>query len=296
MFNNSFLKVQSLNMIWKKYILIKLFISIGFFGIYATPQIPDKLVYKGNILAVYLYLPDEFYKSDTVSIDKIYYINNILIANLFGGKQTCTTTDCGRGYHATWKIIKKQLYLTGIYSCCYYEDSIKADLTSLFKEKVVGGKVKANWINSKNIVYDRKELSFLNHEIPVSIKEFEFEFLEGKLVNIKTFDNSKTRQSTYSQNNGTLLNFIYTTIDWDNLPKQNDPIDVIVAFSANEDGKIDEVVIKQRSDNEIFNEEAVRVIKLIPDWDVIYIQGKHFRTQWIIPIEFSEKKRKEYEK
>ena len=50
------------------------------------------------------------------------------------------------------------------------------------------------------------------------------------------------------------------------------------------------------SSYEIFNQEAIRVIKLIPDWDVIYIKGKHFRTQWIMPIKFSEEKRKEYEK
>ena len=54
-------------MIWKKYILSRLFILTGFVGAFATPQAPNRLVYNGDTIYVYLnLLPDEFYKIDTV--------------------------------------------------------------------------------------------------------------------------------------------------------------------------------------------------------------------------------------
>jgi len=107
---------------------------------------------------------------------------------------------------------------------------------------------------------------------------------------------TKSRQSTYSQNARKLLNFIYTNIDWDKLPKQQMPIRVITRFSANEDGKIDEVEIMRKSDNEIFNQEAVRVIKSIPDWDVIFLRGRPYRQWFSMAIIFSKENRKKYGK
>jgi len=74
------------------------------------------------------------------------------------------------------------------------------------------------------------------------------------------------------------------------------PIVVNTRFSANEDGKIDEVVITIKSNNEIFNQEAVRVIKLIPDWDVIFLQGQLYREWFNMPIKFSEENREKYGK
>ena len=137
---------------------------------------------------------------------------------------------------------------------------------------------------------------FFNYDMPVFKKEMEFEFLEGKLMNVKTFDNSKSRESTYRQEDRKRANFIYTNIDWDNLPKQQMPLRVITRFSANEDGKIDDVEVMRKSDNEIFNQEAVRVIKLIPDWDVVFLRGQFSRQWFTMPITFSEENREKYGK
>ena len=262
--------------------MTKLLIVTGFVVVFATPQIPDILIYKGDTLYVYLYLPNEFYKA------------SILKVNLFGDKKTCKTTACGREYQAKWEIIENQLYLTGIYSCCYYEDSIKADLTSLFKGKVINGKAKADWISSKTFAQGGEKLITLDFYMTVFKKEIEFDFHKGKLLNINIFDTSKSRRSVYSQDTEKLLNFIYANINWDNLPKQKEPIRVITRFSANEKGKVDDVEFVQKSDNEIFNLEAVRVIKSIPDWDVIYNKGQLYRQYFNMPVIFSEENRKKY--
>jgi len=279
-------------MIWKKQILTNLFIAIGIIGVFATPQIPDKLIYNGDTLSVYLYLPNEFYKPDTVPIGQY---ESIYTVNLFGDKKTCISTACGRKYQATWEILENQLYLTGIYSCCYYEDNIKADLTSLFKEKVINGKVKADWVTGNVFFQKGKMITRIDAELSIYETDFEFEFSEGKLLNVKSYDNSKSRISIYSQNQEKLIDFIYSNIDWNNLPISQERVSVNVRFSANENGKVDEVKI-MRGDNETFNKEAIRVVKLIPEWDVFYIRGKHFRFYWNLPIIFSEENREKYGK
>jgi hypothetical protein len=193
----------------------------------------------------------------------------------------------------TWEISENQLYLTGIYSCCYSEDSIKADLNLLFKEKVINGKVKADWITKKN-VQGGKGFIFWNYEMPVFKQEFEFEFFNGKLLKTKTFDNSNSKKSNYTNNEIKLTKFIYSNIEWTNLPIQNDSIRIYVRFSANKNGKIDKVKIIKRSDIKIFNKETVRVIKSIPDWDVVYKKGQFCRQDFFMPIIFSKEIRENF--
>jgi len=284
------LKLKLKNVIKKKLILAKFLFLIGFIGAFATPQVSSKLIYKGDTISVYLNsLPKEFYKTD------IKFFESVLAVNVFGDKEVCWTTACGDGYLTMWEITENQLYLTGIYSCCFYKDSIKADLTFLFKEKVVNGKVKAEWVTQKN-VRGGKGFILWHNDMQVFKQEFEFEFLDGILVETKTFDNSKSRKSAYSTNEIRLVEFIYSNIEWDKLPIQKESIRLLVRFSANENGKIDKVEVVRKSDIEMFNKEAARVIKLIPDWDVIYLKGQLYRQHFTIPIIFSEENREKYGK
>ena len=283
-------------MSWKKYILTQLLV-IGFIGAFATAKGPNILIFNGDTISVYLnLLPDDFYEIDTVRFNSTEHINRTLNVSLFGDEQTCWTTGCFDVFQTTWEIENNQLYLTGINSCCYDRDSLKADLTLLFKEKVINGKVKADWISTKVIAQDWKDFLFYYSDYLIFRKEMELEFLEGKLLNINTLDNSKSRQSVYSQDATQLSNFIHTHIDWNNLPKIQKPFRVLVQFSANEDGNVDKIEIMRKSDNEIFNQEAVRVIKLIPDWDIVFYRGQLFRSRYNMPITFSEENREKYGK
>jgi len=267
------------------------------FQVFATPQAPDRLIYKGDTLGVYLHLPDEFYKLDTFTINSVEYVNHIFAVSLFGDKKTCNSTGCGREYIAKWEVVENQLYLTGIYSCCYYQDSIKADLTLLFKEKVIDGKVKADWITGDFISLKGKRL-FYDHDMGTGgIFEYELElrFEEGKLTGTQLYDNRKSKQSEYSQNSEKLWEHIHSNINWDILPKLDTIVRVLVEFSANEDGIIDSAKIL-RGYNELFDQEAIRVVKSIPEWDVYFRKGKHIRIPWTMPITFSEENRLKYKK
>ena len=285
-------------MIWKKYILTKLFIVAGFVGALATPQSPDILVYKGDTISVYMsLLPDEFYKLDTVNIGKFEYINRILNVNLFGNKETCYNTACGNEYQAMWEIIENQLYLIGIYSCCYHEDSIKADLTSLFKEQVIDGKIRADWVTGNFISHQGEILIYENAMSAGGTYEYEveFQFEKGKLVSTQLFDNRQSKKSVYSQDQRKLQEYINSNINWKNLPQNDSSIRIHVKFSANEKGIIDDVEVV-RGYNEIYDQEAVRVVKTIPEWDIYFQKGKHMRLTWNIPIIFNKENREKYEK
>jgi hypothetical protein len=69
---------------------------------------------------------------------------------------------------------------------------------------------------------------------------------------------------------------------------------VYVKFSANEKGIIDSAKI-MKGYNEVYNKEAIRIIKSIPEWDVYYRRGVHERREFFIPITFSHENRKKYE-
>lgn len=106
--------------------------------IFATMQGLDRLFYKGESLSILSVPPLEQ-----------LYLNDTIRPEFFGKRQACWYTACARGYQAEWTITDNKLYLTGLYSCCYHEDSIKADLKELFSDKCKDGKVLADWVNGK---------------------------------------------------------------------------------------------------------------------------------------------------
>ena len=266
----------------RNYILTLLFLTVPIFKIFATAQIPDLLIYNGDTLSIFENPLEQLYENDSIRPD------------FFGDKEGCISTACWRGYQAEWIIIEKQLFLTGIYSCCYREDKIKADLKQLFGDKCVSGKVKADWF-SGNIIAPQGRMLYYFHMGYGSLyeKELEFRFSKGNLSGIKTYDNSKSKQSIYSKDYERLQKYIYSSINWEILPEKDKAITVYVQFSANENGVIDSAKVL-RGYSEIYDNEALRVVKSIPEWDIYYRHGVYERRAWNIPIIFSTENRKKY--
>jgi len=267
----------------KPFILFLFLLTIPSVNSFATGQIPDKLIYNGDTLSIFANPLEQLYDNDSMR------------PKFFGNKEGCMSTACWRGYEAEWIIFDNELYLVGIYSCCYYEDSIKADLKILFGNMFMNGKVKADWFTGK-IIAPQGELLYYIHMGYESLyeRELELEFLNGKLVGTKTYDNSKSRQSEFSQKPEKLNEFIYSNINWKALPNfDNKTIKVFVQFSANENGIVDSVKVMRGYDS-IFDTEAIRVIKTIPDWDIYYRHGKLQRMNWTFPVVFNDENRNKY--
>lgn len=254
------------------------------FKVFGTAQIPDRLICNGDTVSIF-----------SNPLEQLPNIDN-LRPKLFGDKQGCNSTDCWREYQAEWEIINNELYLIGIYSCCFYEDKIQANLGQLFPEKIKNGKVKADWVTAKILSSQGKQLYYVHMMGYESLyeKEVVYEIENGQLKGTTTFDNTKSRKSIYSQDT-TLRHFIYSNIKWETLTKTDKTVKVFIQFSANEQGKIDSLKVMKGFD-ETYDNEALRVVKSIPEWDVFYRFGQHERRPWVLPISFSEENRQKYRK
>lgn len=259
---------------------------------FGTAQIPDILIYNGDTLSLFdcplEYFPDQGLFSPL---------------RLFGSSG-CFYTACYRNYVATWKIENNKLYLLSIRNACYptdmkyvnisNKDGAKipgteyADLQVIFQDRYADGRVFADWVNTKLISPKGKMLYYI-HDGFLSIfeKELEFTIENGILVQVKEFDNSKTRVSKYTQNSDLIIDFIQNNIDYSNLPKIENNVRVIVlVLGANDSGKIDKVKII-KGFNEAFDKEAERVVKSIPEWNVLYRHGERIPDIiWSIPVNY----------
>ena len=196
---------------------------------------------------------------------------------------------------AEWSIIEDEIYLTNIFSCQYYQDSIKSDLKTLFGDKCKDGRVKADWITGDIMVSKGK----ISHRIPLGEHFYEFEMLltfkNGALLAYKVYDNTKTRISKFIQNYDSLNKFIYSNVDWNKIPYLKDTtISIVITIYSGTTSKADTIFVARASDNEILNQEALRVAKLIPEWDVIYRLGEVHKQRYALSINFNEKNRAKY--
>ena len=242
---------------------------------FATAQTPDWLIYKGDTIAIFTNPLEQFENIDSLRSElKLYSIS----------------TDCWRGYTAEWAIIDNQLYLMGIYGCHSNrrKGGAKIDWGDFFGERHINGKIKADWFTG-NIISPQGELLHYEHMGYESLyeRELEFRFENGILTGTELYSN-KIKHSVYNQDRVKLMEYIYSNINWNILPKPDsvDKIKVLVKVSANEEGIIDMAEIV-RGYNEIYDQEAIRVVKSIPEWEIYYRRGGKIRYYWAIPIIFN---------
>jgi len=268
---------------------------ISYQGSFGTAQIPDRIVYEGDTFSLHN-TPLDMYPGE--GITNPY--------NLFESSG-CFFTGCWRNYVATWMIENNRLYLTEIKNACYptemtgagtaYKseaDSVGneyADLMALFPDRYKNGRVLADWVNGE-LYAPYGDLLYYVHDGFRSIYENELQlnFEKGELLEVKEHDNSKTKKSIYNENYSLLWNFISSNID-PNMLLEADSIRhkvFVQIVSTNDIGAIDSVVVA-RGINEKYDQEAIRIIKLIPEWDVIYRHGQKVEKNWVITVDFSKK-------
>lgn len=268
-----------------KLILLLFFVTGMVVKSFATILGPDILTYNGQTLNIDIRPLEQFYGK------------NRKIPTFFPKVKDCRGFDDPCFDHeAKWEITNGQLYLTSIVSCCFRENGLKADLRKIFGKKFINGKVKADWVSANILAPQGKMLQIFNLIEVIYEKNIEFQIEKGKLIGTKIYDNSKSKRSDYFENRGKLIEFVYKNINWDTLPELNDKkIAVRVEYSANEYGIIDSVKIVN-GEGGLFDKEAIRVIKSIPEWEVFYENGKQWRLTHGFEIVFSEEKRKRYDK
>lgn len=187
-----------------------------------------------------------------------------------------------------WKIVGEQVKLMAVHSGQASKSQIDEELVILFGKNLDNGPFPVHLSDrdlhgiSGRAICRGLDMFFIFE------KEWEVDFRNGRLARIEQFNNSKSRTSVFFTNPTLLVNFVYSTINWNNLP----PLAgregrVSIAFSANDQGIVDQAEILRGLDP-VLNQEAVRVVKLIPDWPVLYQRGTFSRFKYNLPISFTE--------
>lgn len=250
------------------------------FRCFATGQAADQLIYKGDTLALFA-CPLDSYPDTLISADF-----------LFDGRPVPQSTACWRGYIATWELMNDKLYLVrvnGCHSSSEGEEEVVADLKKLFPERYKDGKILADWVNGDLISPQGNLLYYVHSGFDRTYeKEVEFKIRKGILYGTTTYDNSKAKQRNLTD--AELLTHIADNINWKDLPHLEKEVRVLVSFSADENGIVDRVKVV-RGYTPIYDQEAMRVVKTLRDWDVYFKKGKHIRTPYFMPIRFNEKER-----
>ncbi len=140
--------------------------------IFATEQISDLVIYKGDTL----YLSGTF--------DENFPLYEILINEKYKDKftlnETCESTDCYRGYQAVWEIKNNKIYLKEIIDCCTEKP---IDVKIVFGKKARKKKgIKAFWINRK-LLLSSEPMTIFN--IRKNIDFIDIEVNKGRISQIK---------------------------------------------------------------------------------------------------------------
>jgi hypothetical protein len=251
-------------------VLIIFCLTLLLVKVHGTAQRPDYLLFKGDTLAIFSN-PLESYFKNGVRPDSVFQ------------QYGCFSTNCWRGYVGYWELKNDSLFLLELHA-----NSNKIDLSLIFKDKKTDKAVFADWVNH-SINNPFGKLIHYIHEGYSSIYEFEREFIfsNGVLTKISHYDNSKSKKSKFAEDPLLLKSFLKANINSSNFSNNIEPNAKVIVKICNvtEFGKVDSVEVIRGCDFER-NMEAIRVVKLIPEWDVIYRHGKQIQIPWVIPIEF----------
>lgn len=249
----------------------------------ATGQGADRLIWNGDTLNFFTYPFNSH--PDFIKLRPL----------LFGTDSPPFNTGCWRGYIAEWEILNDTLYLSDLYTCDYPRDKTKADLEHLFPAQLKNGKLPASWFSGNLLIGRGKLLYYTFNYISIYEKETELSMKNGIVIKTQDFDNTQTQLSIYTENPDSLSEFIARNINWRILPDvAKQPKKVFAKILSGAQPRPDSIILLKKADETILNEEALRVLRLLPSWSCYYKRGKVHRIDYMLPIIFDENRRKKY--
>jgi len=245
---------------------------------HATNQRKDILVMNGDTL--YLYnSPLEQFKDISERISEAYQKKY---------KDEIVSSNCRRGFTASWIIKDSTLYLTEVKKH-YSEVNINKIVEKILARKFQDGLLKADWVNGcfwsgKNSApIFQLYISVFCNEVKLELKNGHVESIEKK--NFKPCD--------YSDHNK-LEEFIVTHINWSSVPElTNKSVDITAYVESDRKGKITTVDIERTSDSR-FNNEFINALKQLPCMTVYYNEGTFYEVGQTIELTIDENTKKKY--
>lgn len=181
-------------------------------------------------------------------------------------------------YSATWELRNDSLYLRHL--------SIgkkQIQISNIFQNNENTRNGFAYWFTDSITVFGGSQITILRREFE-KIISFSKGLKSNEILNHFTI----FKRSEYTEDWEKLKTFIYENIDYSKLDEPYERARVFVRIvTVTEKGKINSVNIVRGWDK-IRDEEAMRVVKSIPDWPVIHKNGKTFDEKWVVPVNFGK--------
>lgn len=243
----------------------------------ATNQEKDRLIFNGDTLFLYE-SPLESFPNISKRISAEYQKYH---------QSEAISTGCWRGYIAEWKIIDSTLYLSNVMkngsNVC-----INPIVEKVLGHKFKNGLLRANWVSGS--FWSGKGLAeILQVYISVFKNEIKFDISKGHIDHIEKKDYIPCIYSDKKK----IVEFIYEHINWDKLPDLNNSIRLSVYIESDFTGTVLNVDIYSSSDNR-FNEEILRVAKLLPCLPVYFNKGVFYDVGQDIELTLDLETKKKY--
>lgn len=176
---------------YKIFFLFILVLALSVFRLFASPQMPDYLIFKGDTIATYNLILEQYLQTkDTGKTEKLFGLN---FRNNTNGS---FSFNCWRGYQAIYIIDNDSLFLADIINCGE-RSSGKIDkaasitrMKDIFGENVISGRVYINWFSGdSNFPLNNKVLRWDGVFYKIYEKETVISIAFGRVIDIKNVDN-----------------------------------------------------------------------------------------------------------
>ncbi|PVW13904.1 hypothetical protein [Marixanthomonas spongiae] len=204
-----------------------------------------------------------------------------------------------QNYKTEWKLEKGKLYVTKITT--YHDLGLRLDRINNNKLPLF-----AHWLTNELVVFDGNCIVCeSNHSRNTSVypNELILEFRKGILVNKSEYQNRILKKSKLSDlDPSEYREYLYSKINWSELGKMDKTIQAFVSIQPDRNGKLKKIDWENTyliSGNKMitdkknkFLKEAIRIVKSVPEWNVI-LRCEEIMNQGLT-IVFSQEMKEKY--
>ncbi len=287
--------------------LLILTLTLSAFQLFASPQMPDYIIFKGDTIATYnLILEQYLQRTDTAKTEKLFGLN--FRNNITGG----FSFNCWRGYQAIYKLDNDSLFLVDIINCGERRRG-KIDkaasfekMKDIFGNNVIGGRVFIHWFSGDlNFPISNKVLRWDGVFYTIHEKETVMSIAFGKVTSLENVDNYVDDPKAIDRKSKDKISDILfkkiKKVKWINI----DSIDCSEKYliTIGKDGKVSNIIMlgyqsadsidkywERNEYNYCINTISGALKKL--KFDIIKDKGKPISEDIYMEIWFDEKKRK----
>jgi hypothetical protein len=253
----------------KKIIGVLGFLVLGF-----MPKVIGQVQYQGLLIV----------RKDTFELQNTFITDDSLNLKITSKKEEMSRAWCmGGSYSPTWMIENDSIFLIELLDEKDMRKEPKAiDMAKLFKERYINGRIFAKELNYQIAAYYRTPYS---DSIDNSNIQVCFTIKDGKVIDKGVFKYLIESENRLNTNENT---------DWENFPKINEDRWISVKIFTNDKGELVNALIVKNDLNsvkegeEVWQQEALRQVKLVPKWDIYYECGRVIHKEFTIFVIFSK--------